>query len=139
MPQRRGRGTVKLHGRRKIPVLFQVTDYFGNLVALQEETWFTHILEPIEGHPRMLGYENLVQQTLQDPLEIRMAAYDTGAVFISDPGVGPSPEGIRAVVSYSTVAFEKGACTGIVTTAYPIDLVRYPSPRMGRIIVSRRR
>jgi len=130
---------AKTQRRRRPPLLFQVTDYFGNLVALPEVRWLTHILDPILGHPQMYGCENLVQQLLQDPLEIREGAFPTSAVFISDPGVGPSPEGIRAVVKCTNLAFEKGACAGDITTAYPIDLIGYPTPRMRRIIVGRRR
>jgi hypothetical protein len=130
---------AKSQGRQKPPLLFQVSDYWGNLVALSEATWNTHIIDPAMGHPQMRGCENLVQQLLQDPLEIREGAYPRGAVFISDPGFGPGPEGMRAVVLYTNVAFEKGAYTGIVTTAYPIDIARYPTPRIGRVIVQRRR
>jgi len=120
--------------------LFEITDYFGNLVALAEQTWTTHILDPIEGHPQMLGYENLVQQVLRDPLEVRLSkTLNTGAIFISDPNVGPSPEGIRVVVAYANLAFQKGASHGIVSTAYPIDLVRYSTPMIGKVIGRRYR
>lgn len=126
--------------KKKAPLLFEVTDYFGNLVTLSEQTWIMHILDPIEGHPQMLGCEGLVQQVLKDPLEVRLSkTINTGAVFISDPNVGPSPEGMRVVVLYPNLAFEKGASHGIVSTAYPIDLVRYNTPNIGKIIGRRGR
>jgi len=128
----------KARGGRN-PPLFQVPDYWGNLVTLHEATWNIHILDPADGHPQMVGCEKLVQQLLLDPLEIRLGAVPESAVFVSDPGVGPSPEGMRAVVLYNNVAFEMGAFSGIVTTAYPIDLVRYPTPRIGRILAKRSR
>jgi hypothetical protein len=125
--------------KKKTP-LFQVTDYFGNLVVLHEDWWIGHILDPNEGHPQMVGYENLVQRVVHDPFEVRLSTKaSTGAVFISDVGVGPSPEGIRVVVGYPSITFEKGGGHGTVITAYPIDLVRYSTPRIGKIIGRRGR
>lgn len=119
-------------------LLFQTTDYFGNLVDLSEKTW--HIIDPVDGHPQMFGYEDLVKRVLRDPLEVRLSkTFDTGAVFVSDPNVGPSPEGIRVVVGYPNLTFQKGASHGIVKTAYPIDLVRYSTPMIGKVIGRRGR
>lgn len=120
-------------------VVFSVTECFGNLVHLRTGTWLGHILDPVDGHPQMTGYENLVQQVLQDPLEVWTGQWPTSAVFISDPLIGPSPEGIRVVVKYQDTTFEKGTSSGVVSTAYPIDLVRYNTPRLGRAILKRRK
>jgi hypothetical protein len=120
-------------------VVFSITECFGNLVKLQKQTWEGHILDPSEGHPQMSGYETLVQQVLKDPFEVWEGMFPTSAVFISEALVGPSPEGIRVVVNYRDITFEKGSTTGFVTTAYPIDLVAYPTPRLGRRILKNRR
>jgi hypothetical protein len=120
--------------KKKDALIFSVTDYWGNLVELSEQTWSVHICAP-EGHPQMIGYENLVKQILRSPYEVRSSTQaPTGAVFISHPQDGPSPEGIRAVVNYKSRAFQKGSTTGIVTTAYPVDLARYPTPKIGRVL-----
>ncbi len=83
----------------------------------------------------MAGLENLVKKTVQDPDIIRLSTVsDTGLAFASPPGVGPSPEGIRVLVSYVDVFYEKGATSGKVQTAYPVDVVKYGSPKLGRVI-----
>lgn len=120
---------------KKPKPLFSITDYFGNLVECSEETWYSHILDPIEGHPQMAGHENLVQAVLKNPHEIRTSTQHlTGVAFISAPGIGPSPEGIRALVNFATTHYEKGSITGNLMTAYPIDWVRYANPQLGKII-----
>jgi hypothetical protein len=125
--------------KKKQPV-FSTTDLWGNLVILQEETWLNHIVEPIDGHPEMTGYENLVKQVVVDPYEAYQSTQQsTGILFLSDPHVGPRPEGIRVVVNYSDTSYEKGATSGFVVTAYPIDLVLYPSPKIGKLIYKRGR
>lgn len=121
-----------------IPIVFSAIDYFGNTVILHQQVWTSHILDPVEGHPQMLGYEHLIQQVLADPFEIREGAWPTAAVFISDPLVGPRPEGIRTVVEYNTLSFIGGACTGLVRTAYPIDTVTYKTPRIGKLLARRK-
>lgn len=110
--------------------IFQQTDFFGNLVNLSSDTWDNHI---VVEHPEMVGYESLVQQTIKDPLEVcESTQYDFGAVFISPPGLGPSVEGIRAVVWYQHWSYQKGSATGLVATAYPIDIIRYGNPKVGK-------
>jgi hypothetical protein len=87
----------------------------------------------------MRGFEDLVEETVQDPLEIRISKIvSTGLAYISPPGVGPSPEGIRVLVDYDDMAYQKGASTGMVTTAYPVDLIRYSNPQIGRVIYRKR-
>lgn len=117
---------------KKISPLFAVTDWFGNFVQLSATTWNVHILTE---HPSMLGLENEVQQTLQSPVQIQASTqYDTGVAFFSEAGVGSHAEGIRVLVNYSDTAYEKGASSGIVTTAYPIDVIKYGYPKLGKII-----
>jgi len=105
-------------------------DWFGNEVYLTEETWTTHIV--IE-HPEMIGCETIVQQALQDPAEIlESTLYSHGAVFATPAGTGPGVQGIRAVVSYGEISYQKGASTGKIATAYPIDVIKYGRPHVGR-------
>jgi hypothetical protein len=126
--------------KKKQAPVFSATDLWGNLVILREERWLNHIIEPIDGHPQLAGYQNLVEQVVINPYEAyESTQQSTGVVFLSDPHVGPSPEGIRVVVNYSTTAYEKGATEGTVITAYPVDLVLYPSPRIGKLIFRRGR
>jgi hypothetical protein len=83
----------------------------------------------------MAGYETLVEKTIQDPEQIRVSLYSsTGLAYISPPGVGPRPEGIRVLVNYADTAYEKGASIGRVSTAYPVDFAKYGSPKLGKII-----
>lgn len=119
--------------KKKAPTtIFEVTDFFGNLVQLLPNTWTNHVM--VE-HPEMAAYQPLVQQTIVNPFEVcESTQYDFGAVFISPPGSGPSPEGIRAVVWYQHWSYQKGAATGLVATAYPIDIVRYGNPKVGKTI-----
>lgn len=117
---------------RFIPLVFSTTDFYGNLVTLSEDTWNTHVI--IE-HPAMAGLENLVQKTIQDPYEIRLStASETGVAFVSPAGVGPRPEGIRVLVNYVDIVYEKGATSGKIQTAYPIDVIKYGSSQIGRVI-----
>ena len=121
--------------KKRTKPLFAVTDYFGNLVECSEETWVSHILDPVDGHPQMAGYENLVQDVLKNPYEVRVSTqHQTGVAFISPPGTGPSPEGLRALVNFANAHYEKGSTTGNLMTAYPVDWVRYGNPRLGKII-----
>ena len=114
------------------PTIFNTTDFFGNLVSLSEQTWNVHI---ITEHTEMFGCEALVEKTVKDPFEVRLStAYDTGVAFISAPGVGSHAEGIRVIVAYADTNYEKGASTGKVTTAYPVDIINYGSPQLGKTI-----
>ena len=123
---------MKLAKRKAPAAIFQQTDIFGNLVELSPETWTYHI---ITGHPEMAGYESIVQQAIKDPFQVcESTQYDSGAVFFSAPGVGPSVEVIRAIVLYQDWSYLKGASTGIVATAYPIDIVKYGHPKIGKSI-----
>ncbi len=117
--------------KNKAVLIFNTTDYFGNLVGLWSDTWDTHIIDPVFGHPEMAGYQGLVQDVLQDPYEICPSTESkTGLAYISDRGVGPRPEGIRVLVDYRNTEFEKGSTSGTVTTAYPVDVVRYARPKI---------
>jgi hypothetical protein len=101
-------------------------------VSLTEETWVNHV---IVEHPEMTGCEILVQQLIEDPVEIvESTQYSHGAGFISAPGVGPSAEGMRAIVSFGDSGYLKGASTGNIATAYPIDIIKYGRPRLGRTV-----
>jgi hypothetical protein len=117
---------------RFISLVFSTTDFYGNLVTLSEDTWNAHVI--IE-HPAMAGFENLVEKTIQGPDIIRLStASETGVAFVSPAGVGPSPEGIRVLVNYVDIFYEKGATSGKVQTAYPVDVIKYGSPKLGRVI-----
>ena len=119
------------------PLVFSATDCFGNYVELPESTWIEHVLDE---HPEMAGYEELVKTILRDPYQVRRSTkHSTGAAFISAAGVGPRPEGIRALVIYSVEIIEvlKGSTTGFVTTAYPIDSGKYSNPRIGTPIYTK--
>jgi hypothetical protein len=119
-------------GASRFTLVFSTTDFYGNLVTLSGDTWNTHI---VVDHPDMAGCENLVQETVQDPHEIRVSTLsDTGVVFVSSSGVGPRPEGIRVLVDYADAFYEKGASSGRIVTAYPIDIVKYSRPNIGRLI-----
>jgi hypothetical protein len=83
----------------------------------------------------MVGQEKIVEQVIIDPDEIfPSTTADTGLAFISEPGVGPGVEGIRVLVTYSDVHYTKGASTGKIATAYPIDIIKYGRPNLGRSI-----
>ena len=118
--------------RTSAPLVFTTTDFFGNLVNLQQDRWVGHI---ISEHPEMTGYETLVKGVVEAPREVQVSTQEeTGLAFISDPGVGPRPEGIRVLVSYADTHYEKGSTSGMITTAYPIDIQKYRRPRLGRTI-----
>jgi len=87
----------------------------------------------------MAGCETLVQSVVESPAEVRPSTYsETALAFISGPGVGPRPEGIRVWVNYADTNYEKGATTGMVSTAYPIDKVIYAHPKMGKAIYKKK-
>jgi hypothetical protein len=115
------------------PVIFDINEFYGNVVKLHASTWVDHVL--VE-HPQMSGYEALVQQVLKDPYEIRRSTlYNIGAAFISEPKVVPAfPEGIRVLVRYEDAFYEGGASSGLVATSYPIDLIGYQRPNLGATI-----
>jgi hypothetical protein len=118
--------------KKKNPVLFSTLDFYGNLVKLPEKSWVGHILTE---HPEMSGYHDLLREVIKDPAEIRVSSYvTTGVAFISTPGVGPRPLGLRVLVNYADEFYEKGSSTGDVTTAYPIDIIKYGNPQLGRTI-----
>lgn len=123
---------------KKTQLVFSTTDYFGNLVTLAQGTWVEHILDPQQGHPEMEGLEDIVEDVIKNPNEIRISSGETTALlYISSPGVGPRPEGVRAVVKYETTLYEKGATRGAVATAYPIDIKKYGTGGLGKRIYQR--
>ena len=127
----------KRHPRPPETLVFSTTDFFGNLVELTQATWNLHVLDE---HPQMAGWEEAVCDVIRDPHEIRVSTeYDTGVAFISDAGVGPRPEGIRALVAFVDKFYEKGATTGIVVTAYPVDIAKYRNPHLGKTIYKKGR
>ena len=117
--------------RKKSPIIFSTMDALGNQVDLYRSTWEQHIIDPFDGHPDMAGLEDLVLDVLKNPYEIYRSTVDsTACAFVSVPGVGPRPEGVRVVVGFATTLYEKGSTEGLVQTAYPIDLLRYPNPQI---------
>jgi hypothetical protein len=87
----------------------------------------------------MSGLEAVVEQTVQDPLEIRLSTLQNTAVaFVSDPNIGTHAEGIRILETYGDTYYEKGASSGMITTAYPVDIVKYSNPQLGAVIYKRR-
>ena len=118
------------------PPIFTTTDVYGNYISLGRGTWEGHI---VVEHPDMAGLELLVENVIVDPALIRTSSKsNTGVAFISDPGIGPRPEGIRVLVNYSDTYYEMGASSGIVQTAYPIDIFQYGNPQLARIIYERK-
>ena len=119
--------------KKKRPALvFSTMDLWGNPIDLEEERWNSHI---VLEHDAMKGCERLVQNTVEKPSEIRLSTHlNTALAHVSEPGIGPSPLGIRVLVEYSDIHYEKGGSTGKILTAYPIDLVRYGSPQLGKTI-----
>ena len=116
-------------------LVWSTSDFFGNSVMLVRSTWDLHILDE---HPEMDTYEALVKSTVEKPFEIRTSTQNnTALAFISEPGIGPSPEGIRALVNYADTYFEKGSTSGMIVTAYPVDIVKYGSPQIGKTIYKR--
>jgi hypothetical protein len=121
---------------KKNPVVFGLTEFFGNLVELPTSTWVDHVLVY---HPEMVGHENVIQQVLKDPFEIKESTlYATGAAFISEPLL-VFPEGIRVLVNYTDISYQKGAATGLITTAYPVDLINYQRPNLGKTVYRKRK
>lgn len=87
----------------------------------------------------MVGYENLVEVTLKNPHEVRESTFfEAGIAFISEPGAAGHAEGIRVLVAYTDTHYQKGASKGKVTTAYPVDILRYSSPQLGRTIYKKK-
>ena len=118
--------------KRRPALIFSTMDSWGNEVNLEEETWNSHI---VWEHGTMIGHEQVVQETVEDPDEIRPSLHQNSAVaHVSAPGVGPSPLGVRVLVGYSDVHYQKGGSTGKILTAYPVDLIRYGSPMLGPAI-----
>jgi hypothetical protein len=118
--------------RKAKDLLWSTSDYYGNQITLGAETWDTHVLM---GHPEMSAYGPLVKQTVEQPYEIRESTQSaTALAFASAPGTGPSPEGIRVLVNYADMYFAKGATSGAVMTAYPVDIGKFGNPRLGKTI-----
>jgi hypothetical protein len=124
--------------KRGHPVVFEQSDVYGNRVVLYRQTWEGHIL-PAHGHPQMAGYENLVQQTIQDPYEILPSTtFNNRFAFVSAMGIGPHALGIRAMVQYMDhTAFMSGGTSGLIVTAYPIDLA-HNAPNLGSPIFKKK-
>jgi hypothetical protein len=122
--------------KKKPSAVFVTTEFFGNSVQLYTSTWTDHIL--VE-HPQMVGYEALVRQVLRDPDEIRESIlYSYAAAFISAAGL-ISPQGFRVIVKYDDAMYQKGSTSGIVATAYPVDLVNYQKPNLGKSIYRKKK
>ena len=114
-------------------VVFTTNEPRGNPVHCFQVTWTNHVVTPI-GHPEMAGYEEIVEQFIQDPMEVRFGRYSDSRVFVSDPNQGPRAEGMRATVWYDDMEkYMAGMTFGMLTTAYPIDHVRYPPQRIGDV------
>lgn len=111
--------------------MFEQPDVYGNRIVLYRQTWEGHIL-PAYGHPTMAGYENLVRQTIQDPYQIQPSTtFNNRFAFASEMGIGPHSLGIRAIVQYvDHRSFMAGTTSGLIVTAYPIDLA-YNAPNLG--------
>jgi hypothetical protein len=117
---------------KKKPIIFSTTDVWGNLISLSSKTWNTHITLD---HPEMASLQSLIQQVVQDPFEVRESTnFSTSVAFISEPGAGSHTEGIRVLVDYADTHYQKGASSGNVTTAYPIDTIKYSAPQLGKSI-----
>lgn len=121
--------------RKAADLVWSTTDYFGNYVTLGRVTWDAHVLDQ---HPEMDTYESLVKSTIERPYEIRKSTKNnTALAFSSEPGSGPSTEGIRALVNYADMYFEKGSTVGMIVTAYPVDIAKYGTPMLGKSVYKR--
>lgn len=110
------------------PVIFSTPDYFGNMISLHAHTWF-HILE---GHEIMRPYQDLIEPCLVVPTGIRESTDSHLALVFEAEVLGLPPEDLlRVVVKYTDGSFMGGTSTGIVTTAYPVDSITYPSSQVG--------
>jgi hypothetical protein len=106
-------------------------DVIGNLITLRRETWDVHVIDPVEGHPDMGPFEGSLLQIIQDPAMIcRSLTNHLSLAYVSDLGVGPRPEGIRLLVDFASADYLKGGLRGNVQTAYPVDFIAYPTPRI---------
>ncbi len=120
----------------KRPSVFTAQDYIGNQVVLYQQTWDVHICAP-DNHPQMLGYENLVKSIIEDPYLVHPSTTDPKSLaFVSDQGQGPTGAGVRVLVRYDNMLFPKGASTGLVVTAYPIEPA-YTRPNLGPAIYTK--
>lgn len=125
---------MPLKSKRK-NLVWDTTDFFGNYITLEQVTWNEHI---VVEHPAMASYEALTKSVVENPDEIRLSTQQqTALAFISGPGTGPGPEGIRALVNYTDNSYEKGSSFGRIVTAYPVDIIKYGTPKLGKLIYKR--
>jgi hypothetical protein len=118
-----------------VPVIFSTLDVYGNAITLYEGTWTSHI---ITEHTPMIGLENHVAAAIQEPDEINPSTrfqdsfgfrYENAAFA----NISTSND-IRVFVQYADPkSVLSGGTSGLITTAYPIDLARY-NPKLGAAI-----
>jgi len=133
-PKSRGRKGRHHRGRKRDKaLLFLTADKFGNRVACSQQTWICYIT--VE-HPEMAGREIEVQKAIEDPnivspsTKIPLSSY----AFQANPSVTE----IRVLVQYDDATLvTTGTTSGNVQTAYPIDSVKYNTPRIGAPIYTR--
>ncbi len=101
----------------------------SNEINLYSEDW-EHI---IDGHPEMVGKEQLVKQAIENAIYIQEAGNPKTAAYVLGPDA-IYPEGVRVIVSFPTEMWVAGNKVGDVDTSYPIDSKSYPNPDLGKII-----
>lgn len=108
-------------------------DFYGNPVHCTSAQWHGHIIDPLEGHPEMVGREAEVKKAIEDPEFIKPST-TTGLALAYESVT--SADTIRVIVYYDNPAtIQAGGTTGKVATAYPDDPA-YPS-NVGRPIYTR--
>lgn len=109
-------------------IIWRTTSVHGNTIYLYEEDW-NHALE---GHPEMVGQEEVVRRAVERPVRVREAAYASACTF--ERPISTNPEGIRVLVDHEREMFLSGGVEGHVTTAFPINTRRFNRTRVGPII-----
>jgi hypothetical protein len=117
------------------PVVFAVQDVWGNEVSFYAETWMLHI---VGGHPEMGPYQDLIRPCVLDPTAIRESTDSTRALVFENIIQGFPPEDLlRVIVKYTDTSFMRGVATGVVASAFPVDSIAFPNPKVGNIIYTR--
>jgi hypothetical protein len=124
-----GQGKERYRQKKSIkPLVFETSDRWGSSVVCTQSNWETHI---VAGHPELLGREDDVRKTIEDPDRVSPSTL-TGRAFGHEKTM--ESETIRAIVYYDnpSLIFD-GTTTAQVGTAYIVDTVNYSS-RVGSAI-----
>jgi hypothetical protein len=110
--------------KHKVKKHIDTVDFYGNPVHCTSDQWHGHIIDPLDGHPEMVGREADVKRAIENPEFIKPST--TTGLALAYEGV-TSADTIRVIVYYENPAIiHAGATAGKVVTAYPDD-PSYPS------------